>query len=253
MNDSTLLLSRRDDIASITLNAPERHNALTDAAVEHFLQLLDKVDADQSIRVLVIRASASETFCAGASLKQLANGQMSGERFEELTNRLAATGIPKIAAIGGNVYGGGAEIALCCDFRFGIEGMTLRVPAARLGLSYPLAGIQRYVHRLGPDNAKRLLVGCEEFDSGRLLDIGFLTRVVPAPELEPTVAEWAQRLASLAPLAVRTMLHICDGTANGTLDKEEAEALIARCRESGDFREGLRAQRERRTPRFTGK
>jgi enoyl-CoA hydratase/carnithine racemase len=170
-----------------------------------------------------------------------------------MADRLAALPIPKIAAMNGSAYGGGAELGLCCDFRCGVEGMKIRVPAASFGLCYPPNGIRRYVARLGPDAAKRILVATEILDAGELLRIGYLQRVCAAGELDGVVSEWGRNLAALAPLAVRAMLTLIDRTADGLFDEESARQWVRRCNESDDLREGLEAALAKRPPTFTGK
>jgi enoyl-CoA hydratase/carnithine racemase len=152
----------------------------------------------------------------------------------------------------GSAFGGGAELALCCDFRIGVTGSRVAVPAARLGLAYPLGGLRRYVATLGVGVASRLLLATEEFGADELLRVGFLHRVVSPSELEATTRELAERLAGLAPLAVQAMKRILRDLAEGTLDEAAARALIETCASSRDFREGVRARREGRSPRFEG-
>lgn len=241
------------DVATILLDAPEQHHALGRADVAAFRSHLDRVDADESIRVLVLTGTGTSTFCAGASLPEMESGAMSGQIFETLTDRLAAVRVPAICALNGNVYGGGAEIALCCDFRIGAEGIRLAVPAARLGVCYPLGGLTRYVQRLGLGVAERLLVAVEELDAEEMLRVGFLTQLVPHVELRAATERLSERLAAGAPLAVQTMKRILCSVAAGGIDAAEAAALIERCDASADLREGLAARREGRTPRFEGR
>ncbi len=215
--------------------------------------MLEDVDADSDLRVLVVTGTGDRTFCAGASLKQLETGDMSGTIFETLTDRLAAIQVPTICGLNGSAYGGGTEIALSCDFRIGVTGSKMSVPAARLGLCYPLGGLRRYVERLGLSAAKRVLVANEEIEAEEMLRIGFLSHLVPRAELQSTLQNYAERIAGLAPLAAQSMKRILTGIAAGTLDTVEARELIDRCASSADLREGLRAQRVGEAPRFEGK
>jgi enoyl-CoA hydratase/carnithine racemase len=178
---------------------------------------------------------------------------MDGERFEILADRLAALPVPKIAAMNGSAYGGGVEIGLCCDFRIGVHGMTAVVPAARFGLCYPGNGIRRYVNTLGPGPAKRLLVAAETLDAQELVQIGYLHKVTGQSQLTQEVDRWAQRLAGLAPLAVRAMLRACDQAASGNWDDHRVREWMAQCDGSDDLQEGLRAAAEKRPPAFRGR
>lgn len=241
------------DVARIVLDAPEQHNALEADDLVAFRSHLERIDADDSVRVLAITGSGGTTFCSGASLAQLESGDISGELFETLTDRLAAVRVPAICALNGSVYGGGGEIALCCDFRIGVTGARLTVPAARLGVCYPLGGLTRYVQRLGLTVAQRLFLAGEEFDAHEMLRVGFLTQLVSPEELPRATDRLAARLASHAPLAVQGMKRILSQVASGNVDVEEACGLSARCASSSDMQEGLRAKREGRAPMFEGR
>lgn len=240
-------------LARIVLDAPEQHNALEADDVAAFRSHVDRVDADEVVRVLVVTGSGTKTFCAGASLAQLESGDMTPELFETLTDRLAAARVPTICALNGSVYGGGAEIALCCDFRIGVTGTRLSVPAAQLGICYPVGGLTRYVQRLGITVAQGLLVASEELDGEEMLRVGFLTHLVAPSRLRSATEQLATRLASHAPLAVQAMKRLLTQVASGSVDPEEARALVARCAASSDLQEGLAAKREGRSPRFEGR
>tara|TARA_R110001592_G_scaffold363402_1_gene688346 strand:+ start:52698 stop:53186 length:489 start_codon:yes stop_codon:yes gene_type:complete len=124
----------KEQIAWITLENPSKHNSLAVADIGLFISHLELVGDSADIRVLVVTGTGDKTFCAGASLDQMSSGDMSGEQFQLLTDRLADMSIPTICALNGSVYGGGAEIGICCDIRVGVTGMKLLVPAARFGL-----------------------------------------------------------------------------------------------------------------------
>ena len=252
MPDDPILFSRDGHIARITLNNPTQHNALGAAEIGRFRDCLDAVEADPSLRVLLLTGNGESTFCAGASLKQFRSGDMSGELFSTLTDRLAALPIPSVCALNGNVFGGGAEIALCCDYRIGVDDLRLLVPAARIGICYPLNGLQRYVDKLGLGAAKRILVASEELAAQTLLAIGFLHRIVARGRPDAESDAFARHLAGLAPLAVRAMKQMLGGIARGDLDSAGAARLAHQCTQSRDLQEGLAAQREKRAPRFTG-
>lgn len=245
-------LSTEGPVARLTLDHPERHNALTRNGLQQLLGHLQDIEKDPDIRVLIVTGSGDRTFCSGAALDQVQAGAVDGETFQVVADRLAALPIPKLAAMNGSAYGGGVELGLCCDFRFGVEGMKIRVPAASFGLCYPPAGIRRYVNRLGVDTAKRILVAAETLETAELLRIGYLHRVCGRAELQAEADALAQRLAALAPLAVRAMLAICDAVADGSLDESEAGRRVEQCNASNDLREGLQAALEKRTPKFSG-
>lgn len=244
---------RSGAVARIVLDAPERHNAVEAADVGAFLAHLDDIEADPAVRVLVVTGSGNRTFCAGASLPQMESGAMSADVFETLTDRLASVGLPTVCALNGSAFGGGAELALCCDFRIGVRGSRMFVPAARLGVCYPLGGLRRYVERLGVSASKELLIAGAEWDAEEMLRRGFLTRLVAPESLVNETDALVTRLADGAPLAVRTMKHLLDGLAGGELDADRAATRMRHVNASEDAAEGLRAAVEGRAPNFKGR
>ncbi|MFT6286791.1 MAG: enoyl-CoA hydratase/carnithine racemase [Alcanivorax sp.] len=250
---NTILYRTQGHIAYLTLNNPERHNSLGAAELEGIQASLSQVNADENLRVLVVTGSGEKTFCAGASLQQLNAGEISSDFFQDTTDQLASLKIPTICAINGNVFGGGVELALSCDFRVGIEGSRMRVPAAAIGLCYPLSGINRYVERLGVNAAKRILVAAEVFSAAEMHRIGFLDHLVSRDEIANKAWELAEGLAALAPLSVKAMKHILAQAASGSVDLIQAELLADQCSQSQDLQEGFLAQAEKRTPQFTGR
>ncbi len=240
-------------IARLTLNNPDKHNSLGEAELRAIQAGLDAVSADEAVRVLVVTGAGDKTFCAGAALNQLGAGKISGDFFQDTTNKLAAMRVPTICALNGNVFGGGVELALSCDFRIGVNPSRMRVPAAQIGLCYPLVGINRFVERLGVNLAKRILVAAETFDHEAMLQIGFLDAVVDRSELQASYHAKAEEIAALAPLAVQAMKAILQQAAAGGIDMDAAQALSQTCADSADLQEGFAAQREKRKPTFTGR
>ena len=128
----------------------------------------------------------------------------------------------------------------------------MRVPAASIGLCYPLSGINRFVERLGINLAKRILVASEEFKAIDMLSMGFVDHLVLPAQLEEKTQSLAQHIAGLAPLAVQSMKQILQQAASGSIDYELSGQLSQECLDSEDLKEGFAAQREKRSPRFRG-
>ncbi|MEQ9397268.1 enoyl-CoA hydratase/isomerase family protein [Haliea sp.] len=252
MNE-TILYERTGHIGRLVLNNPSQHNALGQEQLAAIQSHLATVQSDDQVRVLIITGWGDKTFCAGASLQQLGSGNLSGDTFQETTDMVAHLAIPTICAINGNVYGGGVELALSCDFRIGIAGSKLRVPAAAIGLCYPISGINRFVERLGVSAAKRMLLAAEEMEAETLLELGFLDHLVQPAALDKAAETLALQISSLAPLAVRAMKQIIQQAASGDIERDQAQALSQLCLESADLQEGFAAKREKRVPRFQGK
>lgn len=248
----TIVYSRSGPIGRLRLNKPEVHNSLGRSDMLAMKVCLNEIAEDSSVRVLVVTGTGDKTFCAGAALNELSAGEISGDSFQVVSRMLAGLDIPTICAINGNVFGAGVELALSCDFRIGVTGSRMRVPAAALGLCYPVEGIQRFVERLGPNVTKRLLIAADQLDADELLSIGFLDHLVPASLLAGKSESLAGQIAELAPLAVRAMKKIV-ASASGLSISAEAEELSQQCLVSEDLQEGFAAQKEKRKPVFVGR
>jgi len=248
----TIIYKREGRVGRLILNIPERHNALGREQLVAIQQHLASVANDHQVRVLVLTGAGDRTFCAGASLQELGTGEIGGDCFRATMAQLGNLAVPTICALNGNVFGAGVELALSCDFRLGVEGSRLRVPAAAIGICYPSSGVQRLVQGLGVNLARRILLAAEEFDARAMLDMGFLDYLVLPGSFASATDELAGKIAGLAPLAVRSMKNILRQVLDGSVDEEQVKELTDMCAHSEDFREGLAAQREKREPRFSG-
>jgi len=200
--------------------------------------------------------SFSSGFHIGAFADRLAGKDVGNEdrdAFERMVDRLEVLRVPTIAALNGSVYGGATDLALACDFRIGVEGMRLLMPAARLGIVYYASGIRRYVTRLGVAAAKKLFLTAQPIDAAEMLRIGYLDDVVAADDLISRAEAFAATLAANAPLAVDGLKHAINKTAVGALDRDALGAVRALCAESRDHAEGVKAWTEKRAPVFTGR
>lgn len=249
----TVVYQRAGFIGRLTLNNPEKHNALGRKEIDVLRARLAAIEAEKEIRVLVLTGAGDKTFCAGAALNELSDGAMADDAFQLMSTELASLSVPTICALNGNVFGGGVELALSCDFRTGVEGSRMRVPAAALGLCYPLAGLQRYVDTVGVQLAKRILIGAEVFPAESMLQIGFLDHLVPRAQLQQVTEQQAEQIAGLAPLAVQAMKQLLQRATGARVDAQDAARLSQVCLASDDLAEGFAAQREGRSPEFQGK
>lgn len=241
-----------DSVGTLRIQREDRHNALGAEELQGIADALDIVEHDAEVRVLVVTGAGSKTFCAGAALDDLNSGRITPEIFQGTMQRLAMLPIPTLARINGNVFGGGTELALSCDFRVGIEGTRLRVPAAALGLCYPPAGISRFVEKLGANTARRMLVAAETLDAQELYRVGFYDYLVERDALDERTEELALHIAGLAPLATKAMKELIQQAEGKGIDPERAAALSRLCDDSADLQEGFAAQREKRVARFVG-
>jgi enoyl-CoA hydratase/carnithine racemase len=239
-------------LGHIFLDRPDAHNALDREAMAAMAALLADWAGRDDLRAVVL-TGRGRSFCAGASLGEVAGGDWTENPLTALCDALEAFPCPTVAALNGGVYGGGVELALSCDFRVGVRGMPAFVPPARLGIHYEPAGIRRAMERLGAQATRRLFLLAETFGDEALLAAGFLDRLVEPEALEAEAGAMAEALVGLAPLAVRGMKRTIVELSRGTLDAEAARTRIAACFASEDHAEGLAAQRERRAPAFRGR
>lgn len=242
--------------ATIRLNRPRHHNRLEADDLGVLLKLFDQVEADRALRVLVLTGTG-RTFSSGYDLGSVAERavsaqeqQSAGSAFEVVVNRLEDLGVPTICRLNGGVYGGSTDLALACDFRIGVDTAEMFMPAARLGLHYYRSGIQRYVSRLGVDNAKMLFLTAQKISAAEMLRIGYLTAMVPAEALDAEVDRLANILAANAPVAMAGMKRAINEFARGRLDEAAADARHRESMRSAEIREGLAARAEKRLPRF---
>ena len=178
-----------DGRATVRLNRPREHNRIEPGDLAVLRETFDHIDRDPDIRVLVLTGtgkSFSSGYHIGALVERKAARPGPGQAddtFETVVNRLEALRVPTIAALQGSVYGGATDLALACDFRIGVAGMRMLMPAARLGIIYYPGGIERYVSRLGIAAAKRLFLTAEPIEAEEMQRIGYLDEIVPADEL----------------------------------------------------------------------
>jgi enoyl-CoA hydratase/carnithine racemase len=253
MSDApSILLTVDGAIATVTINRPEKRNALRPADFEAFAAALAEAHAAPGLRALIVTGAGEKAFCSGADL-----GAVGGEHFADnpltaLSDGLEQFPWPTICALNGGAYGGGMEIALSCDFRVGVEGIVAMIPPARIGIHYEAAGIDRALRLMGLQATRRLFLGAETFDTETLRATGFLDKAVAREALMDEARALAERLAGHAPLAMTGMKRTIHELSTGTLDAEAARARIDEAWASEDLREGLAAAREKRPPVFKG-
>lgn len=247
---STPELSVSGAIATITLRRPEQANRLSPDDLATLTGHIATINATPQVLVLQLRGEG-KYFCSGYDISRI--GAARSVNFEEVVDALEEARPVTIALIHGGVYGGATDFALACDFRLGVPGVEMFMPAARLGLHFYQRGLERYVSRLGLDNAKRLFLTAEKIGADEMKAIGFLTQLVEATELEPAAARLATTCAGMAPIALLGMKRHLNRIGRGALNVAELREDMRRAIDSEDLREGQAAWSEKRAPRFTGR
>lgn len=238
-------------VATITLRRPEVANRL---APDDLNELRAHIAAVNSSEVLVLRIRGTgKHFCSGFDIGKIDPARDGGSGFEEMVNAIEDCRPITIAAINGGVYGGATDLALACDFRVGVEGAEMFMPAARLGLHFYRRGLERFHSRLGLDTAKRLFLTAETLSAVEMLRCGYLTDLTALDEFDAKLDKLTATLAAMAPLAITGMKRHLNWMARGALDAGELDADIRKTALSADLREGALAWKEKRKPLFTGK
>ncbi len=244
-------------VATLTLNRPAQRNSLTDADLQDLARHLAAIEADAAVRVLVLTArlhSAAAVFSAGYHMGGFDSDASQGPQgFERVCEALSRLRPVTLCVLNGSVYGGATDLALACDFRLGVQGMELRMPAAALGLHYYPSGLQRCVARLGLGGARRLFLLAQALPADELLRMGYLDALVEPDALPAEVARWCRNLCRLAPLALQGMKQSLQEMALGEPNLQGWREREARSQRSADFTEGRAAFAQRRPAVFVGR
>ena len=248
-------------IGWIVFDHPERRNAISIEMWREIPRVARELERDDAVRVVVLRGAGEDAFVSGADISEFAMHRTgdASRRYDADTGRAfgALANLPKpvIALLHGTCIGGGVALALTADLRYAAEDAIFAVPAARLGLGYAMEGIEALARVVGLSAAKEIFFTARRFDAREALHMGLVNAVLPKEELERRVRETAERIASNAPLTLRSVKLISNELARpaAARDLEAAEASIQACFDSEDYREGTRAFLEKRSPDFQGR
>jgi len=254
-----LLYSVTDGIARITFNRPQARNAMTFAMYERMAEICLEINADRSIKALILTGAGDKAFASGTDISQFrafktAQDALDYEaRIDRVLGTLESVRVPVIAAIAGACTGGGAGIAACCDLRIGTEAIRFGFPIARtLGNCLSMSNISRIVALVGPARTKDLIFRARLVEAQEMLALGLLNEVVPDVEtLQRRADETARLVAGHAPLTMETAKEAVR-RIRPTLSREQGQDLILKAYMSEDFREGMDAFLNKRTPNWKG-
>jgi enoyl-CoA hydratase len=260
MTYSTLVLLVRDGIARITINRPDKLNALNDAVIADLDQAIRVVDADPEVRGVIITGSGPKAFVAGADIGDLArqgpfDGKARARSGQAVFRRIESMGKPVVAAVNGFALGGGCELAMACHIRLASETAKFGQPEVKLGIGPGYGGTVRLPRLVGKGRALELLLTGQMIDAQEAWRIGLVNRVWPADQLMAESEKLLQSILENGPLAVRLVLEAVDtGLEMHADDAHLLEAnhfgLLASTQDMG---EGMAAFLEKRKPNFKGK
>jgi enoyl-CoA hydratase/carnithine racemase len=254
-----LLYEVRDGIGRITFNRPQARNALTFAMYERLAQICEGVEADKSVKVLLLTGAGDKAFASGTDISQFRAFKTPQDaleyeaRIDRVLGTLEKCPIPTIAAISGACTGGGAGIAACCDLRVASKASRFGFPVARtLGNCLSMSNISRLVALIGPARTKEIIFTARLLEAPEAQAAGLIHEVVEDhPALLARAEELARTVAGNAPLTLRATKEAVRRLQK-RLSREEGEDLILMCYMSRDFREGMEAFLNKRPPQWKG-
>lgn len=260
MSYQTLLFDVKDGVAVVTINRPDKLNALNDQVMAELADAAEKIATDPGIKGAILTGSGPKAFVAGADIGDLAkqgpfDGKARAMRGQGVLRRLETCGKPVIAAVNGFALGGGCELAMACHIRIASENAKFGQPEVKLGIAPGYGGTQRLPRLVGKGVAIQLILSGEFIDAAEAYRIGLVNKVVPANELMAESEKMLRGILAMAPLAVRLCLEAIDHGLEMTLD----EGLLLEANHFGllaatqDTKEGLSAFLEKRPAKFIGK
>jgi len=252
-----VLSSVRDGIATVTLNRPDKRNAMNTALLAALRAAFDELESNKEVRVVVV-SGAGPAFCSGMDLREME--ERCGEAADpeagviQVLQRVERSRHPTIAMVHGDALAGGCELALHCDLRVAADVARFGMPLARIGLVVPCPLGQKLVEVIGPAYTRELLFTGQPIDARRAYEIGMVHHVAPRAQLEEATYTLARSIAANAPLSlqgIKATVQRALAPREG-IPHDDLDALALQARKSADAGEGRRAMLEKRRPVFRG-
>ena len=256
----SVLVERADDIATVILNAPEKLNALSKGTWERLADVMAGLSAEDDLRCIVVRGAGDRAFAAGADISEFETERSDPESCKAYSRMVARTmntvaecRHPTIALIKGACVGGGLEIACCCDLRICGDSSRFGIPVNRLGLVMAHAELTMLLALVGRAQTLEILLEGRVFGAAEAKEKGLVNRVVPDADVEDEVYATARRIAAGAPLVARWHKRFARRLLDPRpLTEKEVDEGVA-CFETEDYRIGIRAFLDKKTPEFKGR
>lgn len=258
MTNRPIKIARKGPVATLTLNRPNKRNALNEGMWREIANQTTELAGDPSIKALVLRGVDSSAFSAGADIAEFDRVHASpttADAYLDVVDAayeaLAGFRKPTIAMIQGVCFGGGCALSLCCDLRYADATASFCIPPAKLGLVYSLQETKRLADLVGPSKAKEMLMGAYVVDAEEALRIGLVTRLFDASDLDRETYAFARRFADLSQATIEAVKVMMAEVSKGAVaDTEVSRRLVETQFESDDYIEGRRAFLEKRKPSF---
>lgn len=260
MDYKNLLVDINEHIAVVTLNRPDKLNALNHETLTELKSVFDKLKLDENIFVLIITGSGEKAFVAGADISEINKLDMlEGKKFAEfgqsIFSMIEKFEKPVIAAVNGFALGGGCELALACHIRLASENAKFGQPEVNLGIIPGYGGTQRLTRLINSGRATEMILTADMIDASEAFRIGLVNKVYPQSELQSKAFEMATKIANKGQQAIRLGLKAIKVVDEVSLQEgQNMEAtLFALCCGTEDFKEGTQAFLDKRKPTFTNK
>lgn len=260
MDRDNILLKKKDKVAYLTFNRPQRMNALNRETIDKLKEIIVSLDKDDSVNVLILTGTGDKAFVAGADIEELSSMNALevlettavGSQVFTLIENLSK---PSIAAVNGYALGGGCELAMACTIRLASENALFGFPEVGIGTIPGYGGTQRLPRLVGKGKALELLLTGDPIDAHEAHRIGLVNRVTPPKELLPSAEKMARRILRNGPKAVELALHVVNKgydvpLSHGNYMEGLTTALLSN---THDMAEGIKAFLEKRPPKFIGK
>ena len=254
-----ILLEADGPIVCLTINRPDKRNAINNATVEEIDRALAQVEKDSQLRVLILTGAGDKAFVAGADIHELNQrdtllGRIETRRRQEVYTRLERLEIPSIAAINGWALGTGLELAMACTLRLAAATAKLGQPEVNLGITPGAGGTQRLPRLIGMGRAMEIILTGEPITADQALAMGLVNRVVPPEQLQPESRTLAETIAQRPRLAIQYAKEAILRSTEGSLEAGLAHESYLHSLSCGtqDKKEGVASFLEKRKPNFTG-
>lgn len=255
----TLIYEKKDNIGVLTINRPQKLNAISMELTQELERLLSNIEEDEDLRVLIVTGAGEKAFVAGADIQELVErdarmGRRVTQKRQELLARIENLPVPVIAAVNGYALGGGLELALACTLRIASDQAKFGAPEVKLGIIPGDGGTQRLPRLVGKGRAMEMMLTGDFVDAQEAFRIGLVNKVVSHDGLMDKVMELAQKIAALPPLAVRFIKDAVNKTEEGSNSGYALESYLhALTCTTEDKKEGVAAFLEKRKGTFKGK